>query len=242
MHSVLLLVAVLAAAPAHAVPSQRGAARTATLAVTVSDGAGAPVAGVMVTVEGAASRSARTEGGRIVFEGLPAGPYRMRFEREGFITLERELTARAGAPTDVKVTLHAAPAPPPPPAPETAAPPALQVAPKMLDLLALIEKEFIGRGPGKTTAIACSTGGSASLIQVREQVEHAHADADAFVYVVAGEGSATLEGRTQRLGAGIFMLVPRGVAHAFSATGRNPLVLLTTLAGEPCNPAAKAPF
>ena len=59
-----------------------------------------------VTVSGAASKTARTEGGRIVFEELPAGTYRLRFEKEGYVTYERELAARGSAPIEVKVTLE----------------------------------------------------------------------------------------------------------------------------------------
>ena len=237
MLSVAILAAMLATLGIEA-PAQR-AARAATLAVVVSDPAGAPVGSVLVTVEGAASRSARTEGGRIVFEGLPPGAYRLRFEREGFITLERELTARAGAPQAVKVTLSPAPEPePPPPAPPpppSPPPPDEDAQPIALDMPALIEKEFIGRGALKTTPIACTSRGTATLIQIRQPVEtHEHADADEFLYVIAGEGTGRLDGREERLRAGVFVLVPRGVPHTLAATGRNPLVVLSTRAGEPC--------
>src|SRR5262249_9125181 len=95
-----------------------------TFAVAVADPAGAALGEVKVTVQGPATREGRTENGRIAFENLPAGSYRLRFEHEGFVTLERELTGRGGSPMDVKVTLTPAPEPPkPPPAPEPAAPP-----------------------------------------------------------------------------------------------------------------------
>ena len=80
-----------------------------------------------VTMQGPAKREARTERGRIVFEDVPAGTYRLRFDREGFISLEREVAARGGAPMDVKVTLT--PAPPPPPPPEAKPAPPEPVAP-----------------------------------------------------------------------------------------------------------------
>ena len=240
MSHLFVLAAMLGFVAGHTAPEQRRTVRSATLAIHVADPAGTPVGDVMVTVEGAASRSARTEAGRIVFEGIPAGAYRLRFEKEGFITLERELTARAGAPVDVKVTLTPAPAPPPeptPPEPEPKAP-ASDAKPVTLDLPAVIEQEFIGRGAGRTTPLACGDGGTATLIQVREPIPlHAHADADEFLYVIAGEGTSTFGGRDWRLKAGVFMMVPRGVTHTLVATGRNPLMLLSTRAGEPCNAA-----
>ncbi len=238
MSSVLLLSLILAMSADPAALQRKAGARTATLAVLVSDPAGTPIGNVKVIVEGPAVRTSRTEGGRIVFEELPPGAYRLRFEHEAFTTLERELTARAGAPIDVKVTLSPAPVPEPPPVPEPApapAAPAVDATPVTLDMPAVIEQEFVGRAPGKTTALACATGGSATLIQLRDPLDtHAHADADEFVYVIAGEGSARLDGREQRLRAGVFMLVPRGVPHTFAATGRNPLMVLSTLAGELC--------
>lgn len=240
MSHLVILAAVLGMVSGPDASQQRRVSRTATFAVQVSDPAGTPVGGVMVTIEGGATRSARTEGGRIAFEDLPLGVYRLRFERDGFLTLEREVIAKAGAPIDVKVTLTPAPAPapPPPPAepgPEPTATSGYDAQPVMLDVPEVIEKEFIGRGAGKTTPLACAEGGSATLIQVREPVAtHAHADADEFVYVVAGEGSAAISGREERLRAGVFLLVPRGVTHSLKATGRNPLMVLSTLAGEPC--------
>src|SRR6516162_7284994 len=101
----------LALAPARA--QRRGAPATGSpasgsvaFAVVVTDaGSGAPITDTQVTLTGAAERSGRTEGGRLAFEGLPAGAYRFRFDKEGYISLERELTARGAAPIDVKVTL-----------------------------------------------------------------------------------------------------------------------------------------
>jgi mannose-6-phosphate isomerase-like protein (cupin superfamily) len=237
MKGFLLGLSVLLATHGAALDAQqRRAPRTATLAIVVTDAEGAQVPTVLVTVEGPASRTARTEGGRIALEGLPAGVYRLRFEKEGFITLERELTARAGAPTEVKVTLTRAPAPEPPPAPAPEPDrPAADAKPQAVDMLELIDKEFVGRGAGKTTPVACGGDGSATLIQVNEPVaEHTHADADEFIYVIAGEGSASLSGAAQTLRAGMLLFVPRGATHRFSQSGRNPLIVLSVAAGRGC--------
>ena len=233
--------------PAAQKPSQRRPARptgNATLAILVTDASGAQIPNVLLTVEGPTPRTTRTEGGRIALEGLAAGEYLLRFEKEGFLTLERQLTARGGAPIEVKVTLKAAPEPPPPPvpeAPETRQPPDVHAKPASFDVPDVIEKEFIGRAALKRTPLACGGEGAATLIQLNDPVaDHAHADADEFLYVVAGEGAANIAGAAQRLRAGVLVFVPRGVTHRFSQSGRNPLIVLSTLAGEGCAAAGKS--
>src|SRR5215203_3182272 len=185
------------AQPKPAAP-RRAVARTATFAVTVADPSGAPIPNVLVTVEGAASRSTRTEGGRIAFEELPLGRYTVRFEQPGFITVERDLTATAGKPIEIKVTMKPLPAPPPAPAPPAPEPtktkqPPSDAKPAVFDVPGVIEKEFVGRGAGKTTPLVCGNDGNATLIQLNQPLQqHSHDDADEFIYVVAGEGSASL--------------------------------------------------
>jgi mannose-6-phosphate isomerase-like protein (cupin superfamily) len=236
MRNALLGVAVLIALGNLDIAAQqkpRGG-RTATLAISVADPAGTPIPNVLVTLEGPASRSARTEGGRIAMEELPVGRYTLRFEQEGFVTLERELSATAGKPIEVKVTLRPLPAPPPPPA--EAPKPSVGAPSAVFDLPDVIEKEFVGRAPARITPLACGSEGTATLIQLNQPLaEQMHAEADEFLYVVAGEGSASLEGRQQTLSAGILVFVPRGTPHALAPTGRNPLIVLSTRAGEPCS-------
>ncbi|MDQ3487277.1 MAG: carboxypeptidase regulatory-like domain-containing protein [Acidobacteriota bacterium] len=229
------------AKPATTKPAQpqRRVARTATLAISVADPSGTPIPNVLVTVEGTASRSTRTEGGRIALEELPVGRYTVRFEQEGFITVERDLTATAGKPIEIKVTLKPLPAPPAAPAPPTPEPaarkPAIDAKPAMFDVPGVIEKEFVGRGAGKTTPLACGADGAASLIQLNQPLQsHVHDDADEFIYVVAGEGSASVQGATQKLKAGTLLFVPRGTSHGLTVSGRNPLIVLSTRAGRGC--------
>lgn len=217
---------------------QKRAPRTATFAIVVTDADGTQIPSVLVTVDGPASRTVRTEGGRIALENLPVGDYRLRFEKDGFVPLERELAARAGKPIEVNVTLNRLPELPPPAAPPAAEPdrPASDAKPTATDLLDVIDKEFIGRGAGKTTALACGGDGIANLIQVNDPVaDHAHAGEDEFLYVIAGEGAANVAGTAHRLRAGTLVFVPRDVTHRFSQNGRNPLILLSVRAGEGCS-------
>lgn len=240
--AIILLVGQAAAPTPPAARTQRRPVGNATLAIAVSDPSGTPLGDVTVTVEGPASREVRTERGRIALENLPFGTYRLRFDYEGFLSFEREVVARTAAPIDVKVTLTPAPPPPAAPpapvaprAPESAPEPALSSTPIAIDMTTFIEKNYVGRGSGKVSPLACSTGGPATLIQVKDPItEHTHADADEFLYTIAGEGSVRAGGKDQPLSAGVFMMVPRGVPHLIVAITRNPLMLLSIKAGEHC--------
>lgn len=234
--SILLVVALVAPLSA-----QRKGAGTrkgpVTFAVSVTDSSGAPIPDVKVSVTGAAARTSRTERGRIVFEGLPTGAYRMRFEKNGFVTFERALTGRGGTPIDVMITLKRVPAPPsPPPAPVGPLPPApVEAKLVVLDMPAFIEKNYIGRASGKTTPLGCATGGPGTLMQINEStVGHAHQDADEFIYVIAGQGMAQFGERKEPLGPAVFLMIPRGMAHTLTAGPKKPLVLVSIRAGEKC--------
>lgn len=229
--------------PQQAKPPQRRVPATATLAITVTDPAGAEIPNVLVTAEGPTPRTSRTEGGRIAFENLRAGEYLLRFEKDGFLTLERQLTARAGKPVEVRATLKPAPEPPapaPPPARTEEAREASAARPAAFDVPAIIEKEFIGRAAVKSTPLVCGDDANATLIQLNDPVsDHTHADSDEFLYVVAGEGAASVGGAAQKLRAGVLLFVPRGAVHRFSRSGRNPLIVVSIKAGGECQGPAQ---
>jgi mannose-6-phosphate isomerase-like protein (cupin superfamily) len=211
------------------------APKTATFAILVTNPAGDQIPNVLVTVEGPTPRSTRTEGGRIAFENLAPGEYLVRFEKDGFVPLERQLTAKAGAPIEINATLKPLPEPPPPPQPEQTAKGPSSARPAVFDVPSVIEREFIGRAAQKMTPLACSDESTATLIQLNEPItDHAHAGADEFLYVVAGEGAADVGGTAHKLYAGVLIFVPHGVTHRFSQSGRNPLIVLSTRSGEGC--------
>lgn len=236
----LLLLSLLATWSAPLSAQRGGAARTGsvTFAVFVSDPSGAPLSDVRVTVTGAAERASRTEAGRIVFEELPAGTYTFRFEKDGYVPFEKELTGRGAKPIEVKVALT--PLPPPPEPVQPVAPPPSPVPPSdakpvVLDMPAFIEKNYVGRAAGKTTPLGCSSHGSATLIQINDPIaNHAHADADEYIYVIAGQGNAKLGTREESLGPGVYLLIPRGLEHAFTAGPKKPLVMIAVRAGDVC--------
>jgi hypothetical protein len=240
MRQVSLLAAVIIALAGLQAHAQRRSVGSAAFAVMVTDNAGAPIGDVRVILEGPAAREARTEQGRIAFENLPSGTYHVRFEREGFLPLERDVVARGGAPVDVKVTLEREPPPPPKiePVVEVPPPPVVEAEPVSIDLPSFIEKNFVGRAAGKSSPLACAAGGDATLLQLREPLaEHTHAAADEYLYVIAGNGVGHA-GNAQpvSLQAGVFMLVPRGVRHSLAVSGRSPLVVISVKAGEKCAP------
>ena len=98
-----------------------------------------------------------------------------------------------------------------------------------------LTEKILARAAGKASGLSCTTGGAANLLQINEPVrEHSHADSDEFLYVVAGEGNARIGGAAEPMSPGMFLVVPRGVAHSVAAT-KKPLVLLSILAGDKCS-------
>jgi len=214
-----------------------------TVLVTSMDGN--PIPEVWVKASGPADREGATDAtGTIQFNSITAGSYRLRFEHDRFVTLERDVTVVPGRPLKMSAALNAAPPPPPPPTPEPApAPPIATPAPAgnyqpmSVDIPDLFEKNFVGSGQVKRSSIGCTASSTSTLIQLREPLaEHTHTDADELLYVVAGEGTHKIGGRDYALAPGVFAVVPRGVTHSIVRRGRSPLVFISTLSGPPCQP------
>jgi mannose-6-phosphate isomerase-like protein (cupin superfamily) len=226
------IVLVLGSTALHA---QRRTTGPATFAVYVSDPAGKPITGVKVTLDGPAQRSSTTESGRVAFENLPTGTYHVRFEHDAFETLDQDVVARGTKVIDVKVTLVPLPKPVPQPPPPPEPPPPANVKPVAIDMPSLIEKNYVGKASGKISPIACGSEGTATLVQINDPLsDQRHADGDEFLYVISGQGNASLAGVQEPLGPATFVMVPRGVPHTLTRTGRSPLVMLAVRAGEKC--------
>jgi len=212
--------------------------------ITVTSPEGATLPGIQVDLLGAAERHGETDtSGQLRLTNVRAGTYRARFSGPGVIMFEREVIVRAGQLSEIDVTLNHAPEEPeaPEPAPQQqpqAAPPKAQGPPgepKLLSILDLLEKDFIGRLPRKETFLACSVDLRAMMIQLNEsQPERLYENAESAYYVLGGEGSVRLNGRESALVTGSFTMVPRGISHAFIRKGRRPLILLSVLSGEAC--------
>ncbi len=229
-------------------PRPRPAApATAVITVTVTDVSGGPLADVKVTAVGPVEREGITTAvGQVRLLGIRSGTYRLRFEREGYHTFEKELVWKAGLPPVADATLTAAPPapPPPPPAPEPSKPATPVFTPDLpagkasnLSVLDYIERNHItNKEPQKESLIGCSAGAQTWLWQVREPWQNRRHDAaELMLYVIAGDGSLTLNGRDVQVAAGTFAVVPRGTEYGVTKRGRAPaMYLLATLSGPPC--------
>jgi mannose-6-phosphate isomerase-like protein (cupin superfamily) len=225
----------------QAKPQPRASSAGVTLSVQVTDRSGNPIGDVSVRAGGPVDRSGSTgQDGTIGFRAMRAGTYRLRFERDGFTTLEREVVLRNQS-ADVSVSLTAAPVKPAPPAPVQPPPPVAPVRtpraiePRSLSIPDYLDKNLIGSDPVKTSLLACMEGGTAVLLQVRDPLsDRQHADADEVLYVVAGAGILRIRNQDTKMQPGHFALVPRGVPHSLRRDGRNPMIAVSVLAGEPC--------
>jgi hypothetical protein len=243
---VLFLFSLLLALPDLAASQgQRPAASVRSgMAVTVTDARGATIPGVGVELTGPASRTGTTDAsGQISFPGLQAGTYRLRFSGNAVIAFEREVVVRAGQIADVDVVLTPAPPPHETPAPAPAPPPAPVVGPagqpQVVSIVGLVEQELIASSaPRKDTLVSCSGNTRTMLVQLNQpQAARVYDGAESAYYVVAGEGTVTMNTKDVPLTAGAYVSVPRGTAHSLTRTGRRPLVLLSVLSGEPCEEA-----
>ena len=231
-------------APSPAAQTRRAAApATGAIDIRVTDRTGRTVPGARVTAEGPSSRDAKSDNsGFIGFRSMTAGTYRLRAEAEGYFTFEKEVALKAGPVLPVELALSPAPpppAPPPPPpvvaAPSAAPPPPPPGNPRVLSLLDIAERSLNGREPVRTVPIGCSGQSNAQLRVVRETLQSpAPADADDMLYVIAGEGSVALGGKTTPVTAGWFSIVPRGSTATVARKGRNPMILLSIVGGPTC--------
>jgi hypothetical protein len=221
--------------------------RTTQVRVGIHSEDGAPVSDARVALSGDASGEFTTGGaGTAILPSLKDGTYRLRIEGTGFLTLEREFAVRNGTPKAVDVTLTAAPPPsPPPPPPPAAAPPKAvpsSGSPVNLSIIEFLDKNFIGnKDPLKESILACTPLETVRLLQLREAIaSHSHADADEMLYIVAGEGSARIADQVVPLKAGTMVVVPHAMAHTLERHGKTPLMVLSTLAGAPCQESVES--
>lgn len=242
---VLIPVGVVAQTPPPVAPVARrpvAPAVATSLVFKVTDAVGTPLPDVHVTTLAPVAREGVTSrDGSLLFTNMRAGNYRVRFTREGSITLERDIVVRNGESLVIDVSLNAAPAPPKAPEPvkatQTESPKALPPPgePKITAVPLFLEKNFINRDPRKDSPLGCTPTGTATLHQLREAwLNHSHADADEWIYVVAGEGTIRIGATDQRVLAGTFTLIPRTITHALLPSGRNPFIVISVLSGPPC--------
>ena len=233
MSSAILLVL------ATALPLTRSAEtsdRFSTVEIRVTDRSGAPLKSASVTIKGISQRVGETSAsGRVTFWNVRVGTYLLRAERGAFIRLEKEFTVKPGEPAHVAAALSPLPppAPAPPPLPASTVGPAGD--PRVLFIPDFAEKQLMRHESIKASSIGCAGATEARLIQMREPITaHSHGDAEEMLYVVAGEGTLKIGDAVQRIAPGWFSMVPRGLAHSLRREGRNPVIILSLLSGQPC--------
>jgi cupin domain len=176
--------------------------------------------------------------GTVVVPDLKDGVYRLRCEHEGFVTLEREFTVHGGAYSQIDVVLNPAAPPPPKPAPEPAPPAAVPPGghPVTMSVVDYLDRNLIGREPLKESIVACNPLETVRLLQMREKIaQHVHEGGDEIIYVVAGEGTVRIGEAATPVRPGSLVVVTNGTGHAFERSGKNPLIVVSTLVGAPCD-------
>jgi hypothetical protein len=241
------------AKPDQSTPQRRAQPRPTPARVVVRDRSGTPLRDVKVTVSSPARQDLVTDAtGTASLGTMPDGSYRLRFEREGFITLEREVSVRGAQPSTIEVALSLAPPAAPPPAPPPSEPPppppptiVTVPAPKLtavpsgppvfFSIPDFLDKNYIGREPLKESVLACLADSTTRVLQLHEAIgEHTHADMDEVLYIVAGEGTIRARGEASTVSAGALSVIPHGVPHGIERRGKNPLMVLSMLSGAPC--------
>lgn len=229
------------AAPARPAPVRKPAPTQ----VIVRNVSGMALAGVKVVVTGPSTQEVTTDANGTVSLGVLAdGVYRLRFEQDGFLTFEREVTVKAGQPSEIYAAMRIAPSaapppvPPPPPAPAPV-PPVASVAPGgppvFVSIPDYLDKNYIRREPLKESVLGCLGSSTTRLLQLHDGIaDHTHADMDETLYIVAGEGAVKIRGEATAVSAGSLTIIPRGVPHGIERRSRNPLMVLSTLSGAPC--------
>jgi hypothetical protein len=216
--------------------------RPTSVLVSVRDRQGANLSNVRLLVSGAEDLELVTgAAGTALITHLKNGNYRVRCEREGFITLERDLTVRSDGRKIVEIVLDAVP-PPPLAVPHPPSPPIAEMVPSgtpvTMSILDFLDRNFIGREPLKESILACEPLETVRLLQIREGLaRHVHDRVDEIIYVLAGEGSVNVDEEVHSLRPGSLAIMPHGTAHAVNHAGKNPLVVVSALVGSPCESA-----
>ena len=210
------------------------------LTVQATNTFGASLDNVRVTAAGPVARDGVTDqGGLIRFAGMRPGEYRLHLEKEGLVTLEKDVTLVAGKSIAVDATMNEAPKPPPPPpapAPTTGGPTGPPGEPRVMSVSDYLEKNIIAREPQKLSQVGCSGVLKTVLLQVRDPLaEQTDDQLDQTLYVVAGTGTLKLAGREHPLSASSFAVIPRGTPFGLTrGRGNTPLIVLITRANEAC--------
>lgn len=224
-----------------ATPQTPPAPKPGSIDLMVTGPAGALLADATVRAEGPSSRQGTTgQDGHVVLSNLNAGTYRCRIERDGYITLEKEVVVKAATKSGTEAALTAAPPPPPPPAPVAPPPAAMPVLkpgpPVVVSLTDQMADDLVkSKDPIAEHSLGCSGATSAKLIRVKDVLPaHTHADADEVIYLITGDATLQMGGKDSMVGAGWMGLVPRGTSHTLTRRGTKVVLMLSVQSGPAC--------
>ncbi|HWW82950.1 MAG TPA: carboxypeptidase regulatory-like domain-containing protein [Vicinamibacterales bacterium] len=148
------------------------------------------------------------------------------------------LAARASALSATSATSAKPSAAPPMAAASTAARSAAPAEEQTVSITAFLDKNYISaREPLKESLLGCTASTRTRLLQLRDGLsEHTHDNVDETLYVVAGEGAIVVANRPPvQVGPASLVVIPGGLPHSVQRRGKNPLIVLSTLSGLPCN-------
>src|SRR5262249_2801756 len=143
--------------------------RTSSVRIAVRDQDGTSLSEVRLVLSGSGTGEFLTgAAGTTVIPDLKDCVCRLRCGREGFSTLEREVTVRGGEYGRIDVVLDLAPRPPPKPAPEPAPPAAIPPGgrPVTVSVVDYLDRNLIGREPLKESILACNPLETVRLLQM----------------------------------------------------------------------------
>jgi len=230
--------------PAQPAVQKPTAAARGSVTFFITNPQGRGVSEAVVSMTGPTAREGETNrDGVVTLQGVRAGGYRVRVEAEHYITLERDITARAGL--EVEMTLNPAPEPaaaPPakpqtpasPPPPTSSIPPDPNAAIQLSSVVEFFSKNQLGRNePRSESVVGEAAQAASSLLQVRSTFEgRAHATADEVLYVINGKAEISSKGRVYQVETGSLVTIPRGVTYSIANKGRDPLWALAVLSGS----------
>jgi mannose-6-phosphate isomerase-like protein (cupin superfamily) len=107
--------------------------------------------------------------------------------------------------------------------------------PQNVSIPDLTKQDLLGQDDVKETRIGCSGSTGPRLIQVAEAPgAPVLTTAEEMLYVVEGEATLSVDGRSEPVKSGSLSIIPRETTYSLSRKGREPVVVLSVVGGRSC--------